>query len=451
LAAPPPRIATRAVSLNVNDESGGAGVGTGQAGAGETAGAISVRMVGLMALAMFINYADRGSLSVVAPALKDQLHVDDAGMGVLLSSFFWSYTLCQPLAGSIVQRFDVRWVLAAGLTLWAGATMACGLAGSFAALLALRLIMGVGESVIYPANARILAERAREHLRGRCNGLISMAQSLGPTAGTLLGGLILAQFGWRAVFLSLGAVSLGWLLPWLTTPMGGAGRPRSGGARATPGPGYGELLRQRALWGVSIGQFCYSWQFYLLLTWLPTFLVKAQHQTFAAMAVIGAAVYASQALAAVSSGVVTDLLIRRGGSASVVRKAGILISGAGCGAALLLVGVGPHELAVPMLLVAGIFTGLGNPMMFSIGQTLAGPAAGGRWMGIQNMVGNCAGILAPAATGMIVQATGSFTSAFAFAAALSVAGLFCWGVVLPHVQPVLWRAGAGLGPAKPAV
>src|SRR5215469_10114200 len=93
-------------------------------------GGISTRVVALLALAMFINYADRGSLSVAAPVLRDELRIGDAGMGVLLSSFFWSYTLCQPLAGALVQRLEVRWVLAAGLALWAGATMACGLAGS---------------------------------------------------------------------------------------------------------------------------------------------------------------------------------------------------------------------------------------------------------------------------------------------------------------------------------
>ena len=156
-------------------------------------GGLSGRVVALLALAMFVNYADRGSLSVVAPVLHDRMRLNDAEMGVLLSSFFWSYTLTQPLAGSIVQRFDVRRVLAVALAVWAGATMLCGLATGFVMLLGLRLAVGLGESVIYPANARILAEHATEQVRGRCNGLISMAMCLGPTAGTLVGGLVLAR------------------------------------------------------------------------------------------------------------------------------------------------------------------------------------------------------------------------------------------------------------------
>jgi MFS family permease len=412
------------------------------------AGSLSIRVVALLALAMFINYADRGSLSVVAPVLRDNLAISDGEMGVLLSSFFWTYTLTQPLAGSIVQRFEVRTVLAIALAAWAGATMLCGLASGYAMLLGLRLLMGLGESVIYPANARLLAERTTEGVRGRCNGLISMAMCLGPTGGTLAGGLVLAHWGWRAVFLCLGAVSLLWLWPWLRTPAMAA--PTALQAKG-PGPGYAELLRRRPLWAVAFGQLCYSWQFYLLLTWLPSYLVKSQHLSLAAMAGVGAAVYGVQALAALGSGFLTDALVRRGGGSAEVRRAGVLIGIAGGGLALLIEGLGPHSLAIPCLFVAGLCTGLANPLIFSIGQTLAGPSAGGRWMGIQNMGGNFAGILAPIATGFIAQATGSFTGAFVLAAGLSVVGLICWSLVLGRVEPLGWSGSRPSPQPLPAV
>ena len=405
-------------------------------------GPLSGRIVVLLALAMFVNYADRGSLSVVAPVLHDRMKLSDAEMGVLLSSFFWSYTLTQPLAGSIVQRFDVRRVLAVALAVWAGATMLCGLATGFVSLLGLRLAVGLGESVIYPANARILAERATEQVRGRCNGLISMAMCLGPTGGTLVGGLVLAHYGWRAVFLCLGALSLLWLWPWLRTSRQ-ALQPSSPQAVKPAGPGYGELLGRRALWGASIGQLCYSWQFYLLLTWLPSYLVKAQHLSLASMAVIGGAVYAVQGLAALAGGWVSDAMVRRGSGRVEVRRTFLLLGIAGGGLALLVEGLGPRGLAIPCLFLAGICTGWSNPLIFSIGQTLAGPSAGGRWMGIQNMGGNCAGILAPIATGLIAQATGSFTGAFVLAAALSVVGILSWSLVLGPLTPQVWRPREG--------
>jgi MFS family permease len=296
--------------------------------------------------------------------------------------------------------------------------------------------VGLGESVIYPANARILAERSSEKVRGRCNGLISMAMCLGPTGGTLVGGLVLAHYGWRAVFLCLGALSLLWLWPWLRTPASASPR----GAKAhESGPGYGELLARRQLWAVSIGQLCYSWQFYLLLTWLPSYLVKAQHMPLPLMAAVGAAVYGVQALSALIGGWATDALVRGGSGTIEVRRTVLLLGIAGGGLALLVEGLGPHVLAIPCLFLAGICTGAANPLIFSIGQTLAGPSAGGRWMGIQNMGGNFAGILAPIATGVIAGATGSFTGAFVLAAALSVVGVACWSLALGRIAPLVWK------------
>jgi arginyl-tRNA--protein-N-Asp/Glu arginylyltransferase len=167
------------------------------------------------------------------------------------------------LAGALVHRFDVRYVLAAGLALWAGATALSGLAQSFAMLLGLRFLVGFGESVIFPANARIIACMPND-MRGSANGLISAGMALGPSLGTLAGGLILAHWGWRAVFVALGGLSLLWLPPWLRvskvqTP---------GGDNHADVPTFAEILRQRSLWGASIGHFCGNYPYYLMLTWM---------------------------------------------------------------------------------------------------------------------------------------------------------------------------------------
>jgi MFS family permease len=395
-------------------------------------------MVVLLALAMFINYADRGSISVAGAVLKDTLSLDNREMGLLLSAFFWTYALAQSFAGWLTHRFDVRFVLAGGLALWGCATLFCGLANSFLVLLALRGLLGLGESVIFPANSRIIACLA-EHSRGGINGCISAAMALGPSIGTLVAGLVLAKWGWRAVFLSLGVISLLWLVPWLTVPKPDAvdDHPQRSGSV----PSFVEILSQRSLWGASIGHFCANYQYYLLLTWLPLFLVKSVHVSLTAMAWIGAGVFAAQSLASILGGALSDLLVRRGSPATIVRKAFVLTGAVGCGVMLFLAAFASSEWVVLWLVLSAVCQGVISPMIFTIGQTLSGPDAGGRWMGVQNLIGNLAGMTAPIATGAIVDATGSFRDAFLVAAAFSIVAFFAWGFVIERVEPVSWKLG----------
>ncbi len=145
------------------------------------------RVLILMALSVCINYIDRTTLSVAAPRLATELGIDPAQKGILLSSFFWTYALCQIPAGWLVDRYDVRWVFGAGFMLWSGATFATGLGSGFALLLALRLLLGIGESVAYPSYSKIVAGNFPQTHRGVANAAIDMASKIGPALGTLLG------------------------------------------------------------------------------------------------------------------------------------------------------------------------------------------------------------------------------------------------------------------------
>lgn len=400
-----------------------------------TTSRLSPALVGLLAAATLLNYADRGSLSIAAPGLKDAFRIDNATMGLLLSCFFWSYALAQPLAGWVTQRFPPRTVLAVAVGLWSLATIGCGLATSLAMLFGLRLLMGIGESVMFPLNACIFS-RAADHERGRANAASTVGQSIGPALGTFVGGSILTLFGWRAVFWALGSASLLWIGPWMV----GSRRLLADCAEPYPDPvPYRELLRERSLWGASLGHFCGNFQFYVVLTWLPLYLIKAQHFSVAHMTRVGTILYACQAISAALTGVSSDRLIARGVSPTVVRKAFLIAAGAGTGSCLAAIGVWPTA-AVPLLIGSGVATGLGSPMLFASSQTLAGPRAGGRWMGIQNMIGNFAGITAPVIVGIIVDRTGSFSVAFLLAGAMSLVGIASWLLVVRGVREVHWRA-----------
>ena len=180
-------------------------------------------LIGLLVAVAVINYIDRGSLSVAAPAIAAEMRLDPERMGVLLSAFFWSYAAMQFLAGWLADRFSVIWVLAGGLVIWSAATLSTGLTGGLAALLVCRVVLGAGESVAFPCYSKVIAGNFPSERRGVPNSLIEAATKLGPALGTLLGGILLAHHGWRTLFLVLGAGSLLWLGPWLAWAPRGAG------------------------------------------------------------------------------------------------------------------------------------------------------------------------------------------------------------------------------------
>jgi MFS family permease len=167
-------------------------------------------------------------------------------VGVLLSSFFWTYSAFQIPAGWLADRFDVNWVLAAGFLLWSATTAATGLIHGFSILIVVRLLLGVGESVAYPCYSKILAGHFAEHQRGLANSLIDAGAKCGPALGTLVGGLLMARFGWRPFFVALGLASLLWLPLWFKRM---PRRQEPAFKLSGEAPGIADILRRRAVSG----------------------------------------------------------------------------------------------------------------------------------------------------------------------------------------------------------
>jgi MFS family permease len=392
------------------------------------------RVVFLMALAIFINYVDRGTLATAAPLIQDELKLSSTQMGILLSAFFWSYTPLQLPAGWIAQRMDIRYVYAGGLAIWSLATASTAVVSGFIALLFLRAWVGVGESVALPCNSQLLATGSPEQERGKANGWVSVGFGLGPAFGTLFGGLLMAHYGWRLAFLAFGLASLGWLWPWLSATRSTVIKGRAD----TYSISYLMILRQRAAWGASLGHFCSNFGIYFVLTWLPLYLVKAHGFSAQRMAIIGAGVYGVYAASGVLLGWMSDRLILAGKSVNRVRKS-IIVSGMLGSAMCLFLCTNASALPSVMLLAAAAaFFGCVSPQQFAIAQTLAGPRAAGQWMGLENTIGNFAGILAPLLTGIVVDRTGQYFWAFSIVGAVLLLGAAAWGVIIERVEPVRW-------------
>jgi len=414
-----------------------------------------MRVVALLAVAAFINYVDRGNLATAGPLLRDQLGLSNTQLGLLLSAFFWTYTPGQLPAGWLAERLDPRRLLAVGLATWGTATALTGLASGFVVLLALRLVLGLGESVMYPASFKILAVETSEEQRGRANGLLASGQLLGPAVGTLMGGLLMAWWGWRVVFILLGVASLLWLWPWLATPRAPRAlipeRSTSLAAGVADAPTAMMIVRRRELWASCLGQFCGVYTIYLVLSWLPVYLVNTHGFSMAQMAPIGAGVYALSAGTSVATGWASDRWLRAGAGTNRVRKSALIAGLALTTACLIACARASSVGALVALAGCGVGLGVFTPALFATVQTLAGPYAAGRWMGIQNCLGNVAGIAAPVVTGIVVDRTGTFSGGFLIAAALALIGMVAYGLIVGRIEPIDWRASAAppLLPALP--
>ena len=393
----------------------------------------------LLVLSVLINYIDRGNLSIAAPLLKDELHISASQLGILLSAFFWTYTVMLFVCGWFVDRFDASRVLALGYLVWSLSTAATGLVHGFAMLLLARLLLGMGESVAFPCYSKILARHLPEHHRGFANGAIIAAMKLGPAAGTLGGGLLMASYGWRPVFLGIGLVSLAWLPAWMRWMP----RHETPAIFAEARPRVIDILRQPSFRATALGAFCVAYPLYFTITWLPFYLVHEQHLSLQDMVKIAALFYTVDAAAALATGCVADFWIRRGLAAGGVRKTAMALGWTtaaigflGCSLA------GPHSY-LAWLMVAAVGLGTGNANFWAFTQTLAGPQAVGRWAGLQNGFGNLAGVIGPALTGFTVDWTGHFQLAIGITAAVCLIGALIWLFLVGEFREVKWSQAAG--------
>jgi ACS family D-galactonate transporter-like MFS transporter len=399
-------------------------------------------VLSLLVVSVTINYIDRGNLSIAASRLSTELSIDPEKIGLLLSSFFWTYAAMQTVAGWLIDRYSVYWIFAAGFFIWSAATALTGLAGGFLTILALRLLLGVGESVAYPAYSKIIAQGIPDQHRGLANGLIDAGCKAGPALGLMIGGVILSHYGWRPLFVGIGLISMLWLIPWIGITLRAA-RPSENKVVHSGleiGPGLLEIAGQRSAWGTFLCLFCGNYVWYFLLTWLPWYLVRERHYSEAAMGRFGSLAFWAVGGASLISGMISDRLVQHGGSPTFVRKA---FAAGGLIGAIVIVAVPllqSQSASLGVLIFACISFGCYSSHPWLIAQTLAGPAAAGRWSGMQNTVGNLAGVIAPWLTGRIVRETGHFVYAFAVVGVILALGATGYLFAIGRIEPIVWRA-----------
>ena len=390
-------------------------------------------LVILLGAAVFLNYVDRGSIAVAAPLMKGELGLSATEFGMAVSAFFWIYAPVQLFAGWMCDRFSVYRLMAIGVIVWAASTLLMGFAGGFVSLLVLRVMLGLGESIAFPGSSKIIAQHVPAERRGIANAAVAMGIALGPAVGTLAGGLILANLGWRAIFITFGLATLIWLVPWQRVVNSLPARPEGVAEQTVP---VGKLVGRWSLWAMSIGHAAGNYSFYFMLAFLPLYLVQERGFTITEMTFIATLGYAIQAAAALTLGHLSDRWTRSGRSEAAMRR-WMLAAGQVIAAACILgIGASHDRISIALLLcIAGIATASLSMNLYAVAQMFAGPRAAGTWIGVQNAFGNVSGIVGPVVSGILIDRFG-YGSAFTLAAGVAFFGGIWWAVGIPRIAQV---------------
>lgn len=299
-------------------------------------------MLGLIVIAVTINYLDRAIIGIAAPALREQFHLDAAELGWVFSAFSWSYLAFQIPGGIALDRFGVRLVYTIALAGWSAFTFLQGLARNIFLFVLFRLGLGMFEAPCFPANSNLVAMWFPRHERGRAIGIYTAAEYVGLGFLSPVFFWILAHWGWHWLFLIPGTIGLLFaavMYALYRDPhhsrhaneaehrlIAEGGGLTGAGARTTRfrWAFLPALLRQRRMWGLLIGQFAVYATFVFFLTWFPTYLATERHMTFIKMGVMASLPYIAGFFGILFAGFLSDWLLPRV-SLDVARKLPVLM------------------------------------------------------------------------------------------------------------------------------
>lgn len=410
-------------------------------------------VAGLMWSAIAINYVDRTVLSAAAPHLQSDFHLGAMEMGIVMSAFFWSYSLLQLPAGMLADRFGQKIVLGASVCWWSLATAVTGLATGFKSLVILRVMLGIGEAGSYPSNAGIATRWFPRKERATVAGIFDSGSKLGGAVALPLIAWLLATYDWKITFALTGALGLVWCVVWvfvfrdspadhrrvnaaeLAYIRDGEAAPRRD-AMCADVPWY-RLFAHRNIWAMCIGFFMINYNSYFFITWLPTYLVKARGMSMMEMGFMASLPLVISMIVEVLAGLASDRVYASGRLSLTATRKLFLVIGLLMASSIGLAAFAASPLmAVALLCVAKSGTTVAASQVWALPGDVAPRNMVSRVAGIQNTVSNMGGVVGPIVTGAIVGATGSFVPALLFSSALIVIAMLNYLFLLARVEPI---------------
>lgn len=416
----------------------------------------------LLFLVTTLNYADRAILSIVGSSMQKELGITPVQMGLLFSAFAWAYVLGQIPGGWLLDRYGTKRVYAWSIFLWSAFTVLQATVGWYSVSVAivvmfvLRFMVGLAESPSFPGNSRLAAAWFPSAERGTAAGIFTSAQYFATVLFAPIMGWIVYTFGWHYVFVVMGGLGVIMTGVWLKTVYSPKQHPRINEAELrhiadggglidmdqvgvkndAPKPSwtsFKQLLTNRMMLGVFIGQYCINTLSYFFLTWFPVYLVQERGMSILKAGFIASIPAVCGFLGGVLGGIISDALIRNGRSLTFARKAPLVLGMLMSTTMVACNYVDTEWMIVAIMALAYFGKGFGAIGWAVVADT-APKSIAGLCGGVFNAFGNTAGITTPIIIGVILQATGSFDIALMFVAANAVVAMFCYLVVVGKIQ-----------------
>jgi ACS family hexuronate transporter-like MFS transporter len=416
-------------------------------------GTVRWAVVAMLFLGGMINYLDRSAIAIAAPFLTKQLLLTPSELGWVFSAFIFGYATFCFVGGYASDRIGGRNVFALASVVWSIFCALTAFVFSYASLLVVRTIFGMGEGPYGSATNKLVSNWFPRRQQASAVGWANAGTPLGGAIAGPIVGFVALSFGWRASFIAIAIIGLVWALAWMLLvrerPENSAQLDAAERAEimsdqepqpAGPPVSLGSLLIHPGVLATAFAFFGYAYILYFFLSWFPSYLTMQEHLSIKSMSFVTMIPWLLGFVGLASGGMVSDTIYRLIGNAVVARKLVLVIElliAAVCVA--LAGGTTSVVMAVSLMTVSVLFMYLTGHTYFTlILDTIESRRVGGV-SGFVHFIANLAGVAAPAATGYMVQASGSFTSAFVLTGGIAVIGALAVAIFVrsPAQEPSL--------------
>jgi ACS family hexuronate transporter-like MFS transporter len=389
-----------------------------------------------------ISYLDRAALSVLAPLVVRDLKLDPASLGMVFSMFFVGYAFCCMAGGMAADRYGPRKVIVCTMLLW---SLFCGLTGvaaSFASLLVIRLFFGMAEGPFLSTSSKIVCNWFPITQRSTGISIAMSGTTLGGAIAGPIAGYLAITHGWRVSFAIIAFFGVIWTIGFMFVAKDKPDRsPVSAldtvstkfGDGATREKTVLSYMTNAAVIATAVGYFGFAYLLYFFLSWFPSYLTMERHLSLKDMSAVSVIPWVMGFFGYMSGGLITDALCRKTGRALYARKIVLVTSLLVAGICVALAGYATTAtMAAGLMGFSVFFLYVSANCYFAIILDMVEASRVGAVGGFIHMIANFAGVLAPVITGFIVQATGSFTSAFLLAGGVALVGSVSVAVLVPR-------------------